>query len=433
MFLKSFIIFFILIVNSFNPCFGIKMEDTLLINDCNNSARDFIIKGNYLKADSLVDKAYNLSVKIDYETGQFNALTNKGVIFWYQDNYPKSLEYYFKALRVAEQLQNQLFVSRCLANIGLVYSSKNDFKKSLSYYQKALIIKQRIGDVKAEAIILSNIAQILNDQGDFKNALDYYFKALEKDKLLQNSDGLVALNLVGIGSVYKKQSNIKLAADYFDKSIKIADSLNDKVLQSNVLLNIGDLYLIKGEYKVAEKHLLKALDISSEIGDLNNIKDAYFKLSELYEKTNQYNLSLINYENYMKVQDSIFNVGNTKKEVQLEMNFEFEKQQAISRLEQEKIESIRKAESKRQQIILWSIVCVLILVLGFTFYVFKNYKEKKKINLEITLQKHVIEEKQKEILDSIYYASRIQKALMTSERYFDKNLNRLNNKNKIGS
>lgn len=433
MFLKSFIISFILIVNSINPCFGIKTEDTLRINECNNSAREFITKGDYLKADSLIDKAYNLSVQIDYKTGQFNALTNKGVVFWYQDNYPKSLEYYFKALKVAEQIQNQLFVSRCLANIGLVYSSKNDFKKSLSYYQRSLVIKQRIGDVKAEAVILSNMAQIFNDQGDYKNGLDYYFKALEKDKFLQNNDGLVALNLVGIGSIYKKQNNIKLASQYFDKSLKIADSLNDKVLRCNVLLNIGDLHLIKGEYKIAETYLLKALSISSDIGDLNNMKDAYQKLSELYEKTNKYELSLINYENYMKIQDSIFNVGNTKKEVQLEMNFEFEKQQAIETLEQEKIESVRKAESKKQQIILWSIVSVLILVLGFTFYVFKIYKEKNKINLEITHQKHIIEEKQKEILDSIYYASRIQKALMTSERYFDKNLNRLSNESEIDS
>lgn len=431
MFYKAFVIYFLSIVLNSQTLFGAVKADTTKINECNDNARELIIKGDYFKADSLIEVAYRLSVQLNFKTGEFNALTNKGVIYWYQDNYPKSLEYYFKAMSIAEKMNNQLFISRCLANIGLVYSSKNDFEKSLSYYQKSLVIKQRIGDTKAEAIILSNIAQIFNDRGDFKNALDYYFKALEKDKLLKNNDGLVALNFVGIGSIYKKQNNLLPASEYFDKSLRIADSLKDKVLQSNVLLNIGDLNLIKGDYKAAEKYLLKALEIASDIDDLNNIKDAYSKLSELYEKTNQYELSLINYENSIKVQDTIFNVGNTKKEVKLEMNFEFEKQQAITKLEQEKAESVRKAESKRQQIILWSIVSVLILVLAFTFYVFKNYKEKNRINVEITHQKHIIEEKQKEILDSIYYASRIQKALLTSERYIDKHLNRLNNKTKV--
>lgn len=428
---KVLVIFFLSIVLNFQIVFGSVNTDTVKINEYNDKARELIIKGNYFKADSLIDVAYQFSVQLNFKTGEFNALTNKGVIYWYQDNYPKSLEFYFKALTIAEQINNQLFISRCLANIGLVYSSKNDFEKSLSYYQKSLVIKQRIGDTKAEAIILGNIAEIFNNQGDLKNALKYYLKALEKDKLLKNNDGLVALNLVGIGSVYKKQNDLLSASVYFNKSLHIADSLNDKVLQSNVLLNIGDLNLIKGDYKSTEKYLLKALEIASDIDDLNNVKDAYLKLSELYEKTNQYELSLINYENSIKVQDTIFNVGNTKKEVQLEMNFEFEKQQAITKLEQEKVESVRKSDAKRQQIILWSIVGILFLLIGFTFYVFKNYKEKNKINQEISHQKHIIEEKQKEILDSIYYASRIQRALMTSERYIDKNLNRLNNKTKV--
>ncbi len=42
-----------------------------------------------------------------------------------------------------------------------------------------------------------------------------------------------------------------------------------------------------------------------------------------------------------------------------------------------------------------------------------------------------IEEKQKEILDSIHYAKRIQTALLTHENYFDKNLNRLSDPKEI--
>jgi hypothetical protein len=43
----------------------------------------------------------------------------------------------------------------------------------------------------------------------------------------------------------------------------------------------------------------------------------------------------------------------------------------------------------------------------------------------IELQKDIVEEKQKEILDSIHYAKRIQKALITSEKYIEKELSRL--------
>ena len=37
------------------------------------------------------------------------------------------------------------------------------------------------------------------------------------------------------------------------------------------------------------------------------------------------------------------------------------------------------------------------------------------------------EEKQQEVLDSIHYAKRIQSALITNEKYFDRHLKRLRN------
>ena len=44
----------------------------------------------------------------------------------------------------------------------------------------------------------------------------------------------------------------------------------------------------------------------------------------------------------------------------------------------------------------------------------------------IEKQKHIVEEKQKEILDSIHYASRIQRALLTNEKYIYRKLDSLN-------
>jgi hypothetical protein len=44
----------------------------------------------------------------------------------------------------------------------------------------------------------------------------------------------------------------------------------------------------------------------------------------------------------------------------------------------------------------------------------------------IEIQKELVEEKQKEILDSIRYAKRIQDALLTPKTYIERNINRLN-------
>ena len=86
------------------------------------------------------------------------------------------------------------------------------------------------------------------------------------------------------------------------------------------------------------------------------------------------------------------------------------------------IKSILKVMQKRQKIIMLSVIAVLILVLIFSIFIYRSFLQKKKANKEILYQKNIIEEKQKEILDSIYYARRIQRALITSEKYIARNL-----------
>lgn len=425
----GFIFFIIHLVNlGFSQPIELKKEDTLRVNQLNTMGRDSIIKGSYPKADSLIDLALELAESINFKSGLFNAYTNKGVVLWYQDNYPKALGNQFKALKVAEQMNNKLFMSRALANIGLIYASKSGYDTALDYYHKSLKIKEEIGDKKAVSILLGNMARIYNDKNDNQRALEFYFKSLKVLEEVKNNKGLIALNYAGIGNIYKRQGDFFKASDYFNNALRVADSLEDKLLSSSTLVKIGTLNVLQKKYPEAENNLLRAFKISSEIGSMTTQRDIYQALSELYGKINKWDLSLSQYKNYIKIQDSIFNQDNTKKMVRLEMNYEFNKKEESMKLQQEKKEAIIQTERKKQQIIIWSIGAILIIVIIFAVYVYKSFKEKQRVNIEITLQKHIIEEKQKEILDSIHYAKRIQTALITSEKYIDKSLNRLNHK-----
>lgn len=425
----GFIFLFICLINLvFSQTPEFKKEDTIRVNELNVIGRDFIIAGSYIKADSLISLALKLAETIHFKSGLFNSYTNKGVILWYQDNYPKALENQFKALSVAEQINNKSFKSRALANIGLIYASKSEHEKALEYYKQSLKIKKEIGDKKAVAIVLGNIAKIFSKIKDHKQALEFYNKSLIVLKEVKNNSGLIALNYSEIGYLLKEQGELLKSKEYYNSALRIADSIDDELLMSAILVKIGNLSILQKNYLEAETNLLIAFKISSEIGSMTTQRDIYQALSELYGKINQWDLSLTNYKSYIKIQDSIFSQDNTKKMVRLEMNYEFNKKEEAEKLEREKKEAITQAESKKQQIIIWSISSILILVLVFAVYVYKSFKEKQRVNVEITLQKHIIEEKQNEILDSIHYAKRIQTALITSEKYIDKNLNRLNRK-----
>jgi hypothetical protein len=69
-----------------------------------------------------------------------------------------------------------------------------------------------------------------------------------------------------------------------------------------------------------------------------------------------------------------------------------------------------------------------IIPLFLNMYLISEFvKARQKAERQLSEQKELVEEKQKEILDSIRYAKRIQDALITSEKTIEKSLNRLMN------
>ena len=74
-----------------------------------------------------------------------------------------------------------------------------------------------------------------------------------------------------------------------------------------------------------------------------------------------------------------------------------------------------------------TISIVLFLALILVIFVSRSLRINQKKNKIITEQKLLVEEKQKEIIDSIRYAKRIQQSLMPSEKYVSKKIGELKN------
>ena len=128
------------------------------------------------------------------------------------------------------------------------------------------------------------------------------------------------------------------------------------------------------------------------------------------------------------------------------MTYDFEKKEAVANAEHKKeLENqteLAEEKSRKQNLIIIFVIGGLLLVLIFAGFVFrslritrkqkniieeqKNIVEKQKE--EVEHQKLIVEEHQKEIIDSITYARRIQQSLLPTEKYIEKNLNRLKNK-----
>ena len=114
-----------------------------------------------------------------------------------------------------------------------------------------------------------------------------------------------------------------------------------------------------------------------------------------------------------------------RKNYELELYSKEKEMQVRSDAEKKILIQKQEDERKRTRIILFSIVFILIVVSVFLVVVFRGLKEKRKANEIISKQKEIVETKQKEVMESIRYAKRIQISLMANEKYIERIMKKL--------
>jgi tetratricopeptide (TPR) repeat protein len=381
----------------------------------------------YEQGMRLAIEAATLSEKLAYPDGLAAAWNNIGIAHKNLGNYAAALEAYYKTLTIWEKLGSKQGIASTYNNIGVIYKNEGDYDKALEKYRVALRIREELGDPKSIASSLNNIGLVYSAQRNFDTALVYYKRALALGEKNEDSRMLPIL-LNNIGTIYDSKKDYANALLYYTRTLELEKRHDNRLAIATSYLNIASV-LIKahglGKAREAEAHLNQALSISLENGHKDNAKDCYSALSDLHALTGRHKQALEEYKLYIVYRDSLFNEESTKKSVQAEMNFEFEKKEAAARLEQEKKEAVAAAEGRRQRIILASVTALGLLLLAFAIFAWRSFLQKKKANFAIRKQKDLIEAKQKEILDSIMYARRIQRSLLPHETVIHRTLGRL--------
>ena len=214
----------------------------------------------------------------------------------------------------------------------------------------------------------------------------------------------------------------------FNKSLKLDEEIQDKRGIANSINNIADLLIMKGEISTALQYALLSLKKAKEIGYPENIRFSANTLKGIYKKQNKYKEAFEMYELEIKMRDSINNQETQKASIKKQLQYTYEKKELETKAEQDKKDAIAKAELKQKENERNYFIIGFGLVIILALFILKGYRQKQKANAIILEQKLLVDEKQKEILDSIHYAKRIQTALLPSKKYIERNLNSFKNK-----
>lgn len=388
------------------------------------------VKGDIAEALNFFNKSLKIQEEIGDDRGIALSVNNLGFIYQKQGDIPKALEYYHKSLKIHEGIGEREGISSSLNNIAFIYDDLGELEKSLEFYNRCLKMDEESGDKKNVARTLNNMGSVFKKQGNLSKALQYYEESLKIQQEVNDKQG-IARSLNNIGNVYDVRGELGKATEYYTNSLKILEEVDDKLGIARALSNLGNIALYQKNYEKALEYSDKVMNLGKMMGFPEFIRDAAKTKWRIYKTTNNSPLALKNYELFILMRDSLNNIEAQKAAIKQQTKYDYEKQKAI---EDEKHASELKfqdeksqAEKKKQNIITLAISVVLLLVAIFSILLFNRFKTTQKQKTVIEEQKQLIEEKHKEITDSIKYAKRIQKAHLPSENYIRKNLNR--NKN----
>lgn len=352
----------------------------------------------------------------------------------------KTLQPAHHTIKINEGINNQKGAARALNAIGLIYFSQKNYNGALKKYEQSLAIREQISDEQGVAGSLNNIGEVYKTQGNSSKAFEYFEAALKVNRKTGNRNW-ESINLNNMAQVYQYEAGKLAVTDHwreqnyneailkYTQALNIRKAIGDRQGMAWSGIGLGEMYTLLGDFKKASVYLNEALAIAKNIGYREAVREVHLAQMRLDSLQGNWNAAFHHHLLYIRYRDSLGNEEITRRSVSAEMNFEFEKKEHAARLEQEKKDALAAGEKHRQNIIIVSVSVILAIVLVLALVIYRSLRQNQEKNRIITAQKelveqqkHLVDEKQREITDSINYAERIQRSFLASDRLLSQNL-----------
>lgn len=399
-----------------------------------NISSHYYYTGRYEMAILHTQKAADIYLKGGDTVRHINSVNNLGILFRRLGNLGKSLEQYQTVLAYYLKTKDSLDLAKTYNNIGNLYSDYGDHQKSLHYQLEGMKIRRALEDRVGLSSCYNNIALLYARKNILDSAIYYYQLALAIPEI-EESPSLIGSINNNLGVAHKDNKNLDAAEHHLLIGLAFRDSVGDYHGSCQSRNNLSDVYRMKKNYVLAEQYAREALKLSKQYNYTEELWRNYLNLARIHKEQENYKEAYEFIELYSQVKDSLRNSEEIRKMAQVEVSHSYnqkllqdslrhEQEQELFLKEQELEKITLKEGQRRQQVIIWFSLAAGLILLVFVVFLVKNNREKSKVNTVISLKNTEIERqketlllKNREVLDSINYAKRIQGAILPTEEF----------------
>jgi serine phosphatase RsbU (regulator of sigma subunit) len=315
------------------------------------------------------------------------------------------------------------------------FSIQKDYVNLSRAYSLQSILLDRIGEPEESTKMLLEAYRISKDHGDrpgeISRLTNLTLDFIEQDQADSAYKYLVILQSLesdieeedryfleqNLGLYYHMTGDNAKAIYYYNRAREIADTYAMIDSKATILARSAEAYRELNMLSESEKAALLSYDLSVENKLVFEERDAIVELVATYEAMQNYKLAFDFRGKLIDVDDRINKLEKIQK--LKEDEYKLSLSQKETELAQKELdiqaEQLKSAEAHTQNMILYFVVFLIVLVLTFTIVI---YLRTRKLNRTIEISRIILEQKNREVLDSINYAKQIQDAILPPRKYY---------------
>ncbi len=212
----------------------------------------------------MLEKAADISKKLNYLNGVGKAEIASGNIYYGINDFDKALVHYEEALKAAKKINSATGIGTSYKNIAAVYLEKNLFDlaiKNLRFSEKAYM---QTTNLIAVANVYNDFAIIYSKTAEKDSVLFFLKKSMRLSKKYGTKEDIAIIYNVAAES-YRNLNSIKISNMYLDSCIAIAKDIKYGLMLQESFKTYSDNYYSLKDYRNAFEYYKKFTDIKDSL------------------------------------------------------------------------------------------------------------------------------------------------------------------------
>jgi serine phosphatase RsbU (regulator of sigma subunit)/Tfp pilus assembly protein PilF len=338
--------------------------------------------GDLTEAVNQFQEALNLYESENRHSDKARVHTKLGKLYGSIQDTENALSNYLEALDIQNAHGSAVEIINAQISVGHFYQGLFLLSNSLEYFTIALDGAIQLNSSSLIAECRYSLGNCLNWMERLEEAGKQLSLALESEEI---NDGLKMRILGSSGILAYKQGRSSEALEFFKESLEINErTANNQSFKTSVLKSMGMAYFLENQKGKALECLSESMSMANERTDLGTLTTIHEHYSKIYESSGDYKIALDHLKKRIELADIVMGENDKLKTRELQKRYDI-------------------SESQREKEI----------------YRLKNI-DLVEANEEINRQKAELQSKNRQITDSLYYAGRLQRAVLPSVNTLEK-------------